>query len=180
MADAAVLADDGVCVGEEVIPDLRAAIERNEAVQNGIRAKRDVFVHKTVRPNVRVRADFRGLGNHRCGVNSWCVGWWLIKKFDGASEGEVRICGAKCGERWQAGLAFNADAVFDEDGRRTRAMEQWKIAAVGEKGHVARSRVVHAGNASHFGAGVAFKAAGQFLGKFSEFHLGSSRATERV
>src|SRR5262245_20822124 len=58
VADAAVFAHDGVGVCEEVVADLRAAIERHEAMEYGLIPECDAFIHETIRADVSVSSDF--------------------------------------------------------------------------------------------------------------------------
>ena len=57
MADAAVIRVPRVRVGEEVVAEFRAAIDRDKAVQHGVASDFDVFINEAVRADVRVRAD---------------------------------------------------------------------------------------------------------------------------
>src|SRR5580692_3270061 len=49
MADAAVLTHGAVRVGEEILADFRAAIDRYKAVQHGVAPDLDVFIDEAVR-----------------------------------------------------------------------------------------------------------------------------------
>src|SRR5712675_3116871 len=60
VAKAAKLTHYGVRVREEIIANLRAAINRNETVQHGVAPNFDVFVHIAVRPNMRPVANLCG------------------------------------------------------------------------------------------------------------------------
>ncbi len=53
MADAAVFAYRAVRVGEEVIADFRAAIDRHKTVQDSVAPDFDVFIDEAVRADVR-------------------------------------------------------------------------------------------------------------------------------
>lgn len=98
IANAAEFADDAVGMCEEVVADLRAAIDGNGTVENGVFADDHVFIDETVGTNVSVRADFCGGGDNGSGMYSGIVGGRLIKEFDGASEGEIRIVAAENGQ----------------------------------------------------------------------------------
>ena len=109
------------------------------------------------------------------------VGGHLVEKFNGVRESEIRIAGAESGERRKAGVAFDANTVFDEDGGGASAVKQRKVAAIGQKCDLAGGGVVHAGDAGDFGVGIAFEAAGKFLCDFREFHGEAPRESdERV
>ncbi len=98
------------------------------------------------------------------------VGGRLVEEFNRVRESEIRIVGAKGGERREARVAFDANTVFDEDGGGASGVKQRKVAAVGQKSNLADGGVVHASDASDFGVGIAFEAAGKFLCDFREFH----------
>ncbi len=53
VADAAVLANDSVRVGEKMIADFCAAINSYKTMQNRMIADGDIFIHETVRADVR-------------------------------------------------------------------------------------------------------------------------------
>src|ERR1700747_3913021 len=91
------------------------------------------------------------------------VGGRLVEKFNGVRESEIRIVGAKGGERWEARVTFDTNTVFDEDGGGASGAKQRKVAAVGQKSNLADGGVVHASGASDFGGGVAFEAGGKFF-----------------
>src|SRR5262245_23620806 len=82
VAYAAVFADDGVGVREEVVADPRPAIERDETVQHGISTERNAFVHKAVRTDVRARTDCCGFGDDRRGMDAGRVLRRLIEELD--------------------------------------------------------------------------------------------------
>ena len=98
------------------------------------------------------------------------VGGRSVEKFNGVRESEIRIVGAESGERRKAGIAFDANTVFDKDSGSASGVQQREVAAVGEKCDLAGGGVVHAGDATDFGVGIAFEAAGKFLCDFREFH----------
>jgi len=53
IADTAVFAHDSVRVGEKMIADLCAAINSYKTMHNRMIADGDIFIHETVRANVR-------------------------------------------------------------------------------------------------------------------------------
>src|SRR5271166_84826 len=54
ISQAAVLADDGVSVGQEIVPDLYPRIKHHVRQQHGVVSNLDVFVDHDVRSNVGV------------------------------------------------------------------------------------------------------------------------------
>src|SRR5260370_9383716 len=102
------------------------------------------------------------------------VGGWLIEKFNGVRESEIRIVGAESGERRESGITFNANTVFDEDGGSVSGVKQRKVAAIRQESDLARAGMVHARDAGDFDAGIAFEAAGKFLSDVREFHSETS------
>jgi hypothetical protein len=91
IAELAVFADAGMGVGEESFADARAAINGDEAVQDGVRADHHVVIDKTIRANVGAYADLRGGGDHGGGMNFGLVAGRLMKKVDGARKIQIRI-----------------------------------------------------------------------------------------
>jgi hypothetical protein len=74
-----------------VVPDVGAAVDRNEAVQHGVVAHFDVFVHETVGADVRAGTDPGRPGDHRRGVDPRGVVRRGMKHLDGPREIEVGI-----------------------------------------------------------------------------------------
>src|SRR5260221_2957299 len=179
MADAAGFADDRVSMGEEVVADFRRAINGDKAVQHGVAADLRLIVDEAVRADVRAIAYARGPRNNRGGMEAGLIARGLVKKFDGVSEGEVRIWRAQSGDGRRAGAALEADAIFDEHRRSACGLEKREVAAVGEEGDLAGLGVFDAGNAADFRVGRTFQAAGKLLRNFREFHgRGSSYECE--
>jgi len=170
MAEAAVFADDGMRVSEEAVADFCAAVNRDETVQDGVAANLHVFVDVAIRADVGAFADVRGLGDDGGGVDAGCVAGGLIEEFNGVSESQIGICGAKRGEGRGVRGALDGDTLFDEHGRGARGFQKREVTAVGQESELAGFGVVHAGDTVDFDVWRAFQAASEFLRDFREFH----------
>ena len=73
VSDAAVLADARVRVSEEIVADFRAAIDRDEAVQYGVRADLDIFGNVAVRADVCAGSYFGGRSDHSGSMDTGCI-----------------------------------------------------------------------------------------------------------
>src|SRR6267143_863036 len=105
ITDAAKLAHHCVGVRKEIIANARAAINRNGAVEYSVAADLNVLVDETVGADVCAFSDAGALRDDGGGMNSRSIPRGLIEKFNGVGKGQVRITGAKRGERWQRGLS---------------------------------------------------------------------------
>ena len=101
VAEAAMLANDGMSVGEEIVPD------RYTAIHNDVGRSTASFPMVTSRRS-RHRARYGALadlggGMHDCGgVNARGVVRRLVEKFQGTGKGQVRILAAQQ-SAWMAG-----------------------------------------------------------------------------
>jgi len=170
IANAAKFADDAVRVREEIVADLRAAIDRDGTVQDGVFADHDIFVDETVGTDVGVRSDFRGGGDDGGGMDAGRVGRRLIEKFERFGEGEVGIVAANESEGRRAGIAGYGCGVVDKDGGGASRLEQGSVALVGEEGDLAGPSVFEASYAGDFEIRGGIEAAIEFLGKVRQLH----------
>src|ERR1700730_8041661 len=95
VAKAAKLAHDGVRVREEIVANLRAAINCDETVQHGVATNFDVFVHIAVRPNMRPLANPCGFRDDGCRMNPRRITWRLIEKLNRLCKCQIGIAGAQ-------------------------------------------------------------------------------------
>src|SRR5258708_28307893 len=118
VADAAVLADYGVRVGEKIVADLYAAIDDCVRQQHGMVADLDLLVDDDVRAKVSFASDLRRGMDDCGGMNSRGVAQRLVEEFEGAREAVVRIFDAERG-RWNRGKVFGDDhgCGFGKPGR---------------------------------------------------------------
>jgi len=164
-ADAAVLADDGVGVGEKVISDFSSLVNNNVGEQHGIFSDFDVFVDEHVGADVRIRADFRGGVNDRSCMHSWGVFGGVVKKFDGAGEGEIRIFGAQHGRR------DGGEVLRDNDAGGAGSAGGSGIFGIGHKGYLAGRGFFDSRDSGYFRVGGAvFQTSVQSGGDLCEFH----------
>src|SRR5271154_1617311 len=116
VADAAMFANHGMRVGEEMVADFCAVIDGNEAVQNGCRANFHLFIDKAVRADVRAFGDTRGGGDYGGGMDAGVVVRGMMKEFEGFGETEEWIGGEQGGE----GRRGHGPAACDRRRRRPR------------------------------------------------------------
>ena len=153
MAEAAVFADAGVGVGEEIVADARAAINRDETVQDRMVPDFDVLVHETVRADVRTYSDFGRAGDDRRGMHARRVVRRGMKQFDGAGEIEIRI------RRTERGHARAGLAGSEKDRGGAGRFERGAVFAVDEERQLARVRFLDPGNAGDFEVFIALDSA---------------------
>src|SRR5437870_4919330 len=89
IADAAMLAHDGVRVSEKVIADACATIDHDVCQQYCVLADVDIFVHYRIGTDVCAFADFGGRMNRSPRMHSRRVLWWLIEQLDGPRERQI-------------------------------------------------------------------------------------------
>ena len=170
IAYAAEFADDGVGVSEEVVADLRAAIDGNRAVEDGVFADDDVFIHETMRTDVSVCADYCVRGDYGRRVDAGRIRGWFVEEFDSFGEGEIGIAAADEGEKRLAGVASDGDIVVHEDGGCAGGFEERRVTFVGEEGDLAGLSLFEAGDAGDFNVVGGFEAAVEFLGEVRQLH----------
>ena len=164
IADLAEFAHDGMGVREEVVADAGALINGDMAVEDGVAADVGVFFDDAIGADVRASANFGRFGDESGGMEAGLITRSLIEKFDGVSKGEVGVRSAQSGEFGHAGVAFDADAVLDEDGGGARGFEKREVAAIGEKRDLAWVGIFDSGDAVDHGFAGALETAGQLLG----------------
>lgn len=169
IADLAEFSDDGMGVGEEIIADARALVNGDKAVKHGVAADMGVCFNNAIGAYVSASADFGRLGDECGGVEAGLIPRSLIEKFDGVSEGEVRIGGAQGGKRGHACIALDADAFLDEHCGGAGGFEKREVAPIGEECNLARLGVFDAGDAMDGGFSRAIEAAAELLGNVGEF-----------
>src|SRR6266404_4254847 len=170
IANAAEFANDGVSVREEIVADLRAAINCNGAVKHGVAPDVSVFVDETVRADVRVIPDARAFRDDGGRMDSRSVLRWFIEKLDGVGKCKVGIGRAERGERWQRRVSSERYALFDEDRGSARRLEKREVAAIREEGKLTGFGLLDSRDTADFDVGWAFQAAAQFLRNFGKFH----------
>ena len=85
-------------MGKEVVADFRAAINGNEAVEDGEAADFDVVVNEAVGADVGAVTDFRRGGDDGGGMDSGNDRRCGMEQLDGAREIEIGIRGAQRGD----------------------------------------------------------------------------------
>src|SRR5215472_370525 len=114
VADAAVLSPHGMRVSKEIVTDFRAAVDANEAMQDGVATDCRFFVHIAIRPDMRALADFCGFRDYGSRVNPGCTLWSLIKQFNRLRKRQVRIGGPQGGERRLRSVALDGYSFFQQ------------------------------------------------------------------
>src|SRR5215831_18667382 len=114
VADAAVLSHNGMRVSKEIVTDFRAAVDANEAMQDGVATDCRFFVHIAIRPDMRALADLCGLRDYGSRVNPGCTLWSLIKQFNRLRKRQVRIGGSQRCERWLRSVALDGYSFFQQ------------------------------------------------------------------
>ena len=97
VAEATVLAYDGVGVGEEVIAGAGVGVEDDVGEDGGVVADGDVVSDDGIGSDVGVGPDVGGGGDGGGGVDARWVGWGLVEELDGEGEGEVGVFDAERG-----------------------------------------------------------------------------------
>jgi hypothetical protein len=165
VSDAAVLADARVRVSEEIVADFRAAIDRDEAVQYGVRADLDIFGNVAVRADVCAGSYFGGRSDHSGSMDAGCILRRGMKHFDRAREIEIRIRRA---QRCDARPRF---VRRNQDRRRARCLKRRAVLAIDEERQLARLRLPDSGDARDFKVFIALDGAAKFFGDLSQFHF---------
>src|SRR6266513_1862000 len=106
VAKAAKFTHDGVRVREEIVANLRTAINCNETVQHGVAPNFDVFVNITVGPNMCHLPNPCVFRDDRRRVNPWRIAWRLIEKLDRLCKCQIGIAGAQRRKRRQRRLGM--------------------------------------------------------------------------
>src|SRR3984957_2646020 len=164
MADAAVFADGDVRMGEEVVANFRAAINRDETMQDGVAADFDLVVHKTVGTNMRAGRDFRSRRDYGGWVDLHGEFRRGMKDFDRAREIEIGIRRAQHGDTGR-GLVLRND-----DCRSLRRVERGPIFAIDQKSEVSHLRFFDTRDVSNVEFGVAIHRAAEQFCNFPKFH----------
>jgi len=99
IADAAVLANHGVRMGEEIVADLYSAIDNRVRQQDGMIADLDVLVDDNIGTEVSIASNLGGFMDNCCRMNSGRVAQRLVEEFEGAREAVVGIRDAQRGGR---------------------------------------------------------------------------------
>src|SRR6266481_3502763 len=173
VAKAAKLTHDGVRVREEIIANLRAAINCNETVQHGVAPNFDVFVHIAVRPNMRPVANLCGFRDDGCRMNPRRIGRRLIEKLDRLCKCQIGIAGAQRRKRRQRRLPLQGNSFFDEDRRGARRLQQRKVAPIGKERNLPRFGMLDSRYPANLEFRWTFQSASQFLRNFGKFHEGA-------
>src|SRR5437879_2082199 len=114
VAKAAKFTHDGVRVREEIVANLRAAINCNETVQHGVAPNFDVFVNITVGPNMCHLPNPCAFRDDRRRMNPRRIAWRLIDKLDRLCKCQIGIAGAQRRKRRQRRLSLQGNSFFDE------------------------------------------------------------------
>ena len=131
VAEPAVLADDGVGVGEEVAADVGVGIDDDVRQQRGVLAEDDVVADDSVCADVGAGADLRGGCDDGGGMDSGRVRGRLVEQFQGVGEGEVGVGDAEGG----GGDLF--ERRLDQDGSGLRGAGERGVFGVGDEGELA-------------------------------------------
>src|SRR5271169_654464 len=99
VAELAVLPNNGMSVGKEVIADARSAVDDNMRQEHCVVAGGNVVVNYDIRADMSIGADFRRSSYHRRGMNPLGVARRLIEQIDGPRKGEVWVLAAQHGAR---------------------------------------------------------------------------------
>jgi hypothetical protein len=94
VAYAAVFADYGVGVGEEIVADFGALVDGYETVQDCVLAYLDIFVDEAVGANVGALGDSGGSCDYRRWVDAWLILGWLVEEFQRLGKSQVGVRGA--------------------------------------------------------------------------------------
>src|ERR1700680_3675433 len=155
VADATVFTHYGMRMSEEIVPDARAAINRDKAVQHRVLSDLHPLIHEAERPDMRPRSDLRRGRNDRGGMHAGGVARWGGGHLQRAGEIKIRILRAQGRHRNAAFVAPN------EDCGSACLLEEGAVAAVREKGDLARLRFLNPCHSGNLEGGVALKFATQ-------------------
>ena len=159
VAEAAVFADDGVGVGEEVAADLCVGVDDCVGQKSCMISNDRVVADDDVRADVGFGADRRGGRDDGGGMDSGGVGWGLVEEFEGAGEGQIGIGDAQgCG-------GDITEGGFDQDGGGLGGAGQRRVLGVGDEGELAGTGVFEAGGGGDFGVGIAVEGCAKMSGE---------------
>ncbi len=159
VAQAAVLADDGVSVGEEVAADLRVGIDDSVGQKSCMISDDRMVSDDDVGADVRFGADGRGGCDDRGGMDSRRVGRSFVKEFERASERQVGIGDAQgCGGDLR-------EVRLDQDGGGLCGTGKRRVLWVGDEGELAGTGLLEAGSGGDLGVGIAVQGCAKMSGK---------------
>ena len=138
VAELAVLADDGVGVGEEVASNVSAGVDHDVRENGRVGADDDVVADDRVGADVGVGADFRGGCDYGRGMDSGGVGGRLVEEFERAGEGEVRVGYAEGGGR------YLLECRVDQDYGGVGGAGAWRVFGIRYEGELAGPGVFEA------------------------------------
>ena len=121
--NAAMLAHHSMSMREEVVSDLRAAVDSDEAVQHGIAAKFDVFVDITIGPNMRPIGNPGTFRDDRGIMNPGRIARRLIEELDRLSKCQIWIARAQRRKRRQRRLPLQRNSFFEQNRRSSRRLQ---------------------------------------------------------
>jgi len=149
IAEAAVLADDGVGVGEEVVSGTDVRVEDGMWKDGGVVADGDVVADDGVGTDMGVGADVSG-GRDDCSwMDSGWVGRGAVEELDSKGEGQIGVFDAEgCG--WDLRKFW-----FDQDSCCFGGTGEGSVFGVGDEGQIAGTGVFYAGDACDLSGGVA-------------------------
>ena len=165
VAEAAMFANDGVGVGEEVVSDDGAGVDDGVCQERRVGSDAGVAIDDNVRADVGVGSDLRGGVDYGSGMDSVFVAGWLIEELKSAGEGEVGVLRAEHG-------SGNGGEVFgDDDGGGASRAGGGGIFRVSDEGYLTGLSFFDASDSADFCIGEAvFEASLKGFGELCKFH----------
>jgi hypothetical protein len=157
-------------VGEEIVADGGATIDGDEAMQHGVAANHSIFVDETIRANVRAFADARAFCNDGRWMNARSIIRRLVKELQSMRKSQIGIGRTESSQRRCGRTTLDRNSFFDKNSGSASGLEKWEVAAIGEKGQVARLGVLDARDAGDFRIRRTFEPASEFLRNSRKFH----------
>src|SRR5437016_5067345 len=173
VAEAAKLTHHHMSMREEVVANLRSAIESDEAVQHRIAANFHLFVNVAIRSYMRSLTNPGAFRDDRRRMNPWRIAWRLIEKLDRLSKCQIWITRAQRRECRQRRRPVQRNSIFDKNSRGAGRLKQRKVPPIRKEGDLPRFRMLDPGHAVNLKVRRALQSASQFLRNFSKFHEGA-------
>jgi hypothetical protein len=159
IAKLAVLTDNGVSMGKEIIAGIYVGIEHDMGKDRGVVADRDVVANDCIGPDMGIRSDAGRGRDGGGGMNARRIIRGPVEELNGKGEGQVRVVHAK------RSSAHLREVRLNQDGRGLGSPCQRGVFRVGDESEVARLSSFNASYAGDFGRGIADESSVQIFGQ---------------